>query len=205
MFAALRSSVVMLILMTLITGVAYPALVTGVAKLAFYRQAEGSVIVDHEKEIGSALIAQPFTEAKYFWPRPSAANYDATAGAGSNLAPSNPALADAVKDRVVTLHTADTSNNAAVPIDLVTASGSGLDPHISLNAAYFQETRVAKARGMSIDQVHQMINSTADSALLGVLGDPTVNVLELNLRLDHPQSLASTTAWRARGFQPDLN
>ena len=133
------------------------------------------------KAIGSELIAQPFTDPKYFWPRPSAANFDGAAGAASNLAPSNPALADAVRARTASLKTADPGNDLPIPIDLVTASASGLDPHISIAAARYQLRRVAAVRGMPLEQVQRLIELATEERTLGVLGEPRVNVLRLNL------------------------
>ena len=212
MWNIIRPAVVSFITLTVITGVIYPLAVTGVAKLAFASQADGSVLLRDGKAIGSSLIAQPFTDAKYFWPRPSAAGangYDATSGSGSNLAPSNPALTDAVAARVAALRAIDPGNTMPVPVDLVTASGSGLDPHISVAAATYQRARVARARGLNEAQVQAVIDTNTES--LGLLSEHRVNVLELNLALDHP--LPATTAsaedadkpfgYRAMGFIPD--
>jgi K+-transporting ATPase ATPase C chain len=172
--------------MTLLTGVVYPLLVTGVAQAAFPEKANGSLIQDEGGVRGSALIGQPFDEPKYFWSRPSATSpaYNGAASSGSNLGPSNPALRDAVKQRVEALRTADPGNPAAVPIDLVTASGSGLDPHLSPAAAFYQVPRVARARELSEERVRQLVEDHLEGRGLAVLGEPRVNVLLLNLALD---------------------
>src|SRR5215475_3929756 len=187
MLAHLRPAIMILIVMTLITGGAYPLVVTGVAQLLFPYQANGSLIVKDGKVVGSALIAQPFDDPKYFWSRPSAtAPFPNNAGAssGSNLSPTNPALVKAVQDRVDALRAADPGNTAPVPVDLVTASGSGLDPHISPAAALYQVNRVAKARKLDPQTVRQMVERYTEGRSLGVLGEPRVNVLALNLALD---------------------
>jgi K+-transporting ATPase ATPase C chain len=188
MFAQLMPALRMLVILSALTGVIYPLLVTGVAKLAFSRAANGSLIVVDGKTLGSDLIGQPFDDPKYFWSRPSATSpqpYNAMASSGSNLGPRNPALADAVKDRIKALHDADPGGNtAAVPVDLITASGSGLDPHISVAAAEYQLPRVAKARGLTGEQVRGLLNANTEGRTLGVLGEPRVNVLKLNIALD---------------------
>jgi potassium-transporting ATPase KdpC subunit len=183
----LRQSFSLLLLMTIITGVFYPLAATGLAQLMFPHQANGSLIVKNGKPVGSALIGQSFTDAKYFWGRPSATSpnaYDAASSSGSNLGPTNPALTDAVKQRIAALRVADPGNNAPVPVDLVTASASGLDPQISPAAAQYQLTRVAAARGLSASQVQALISEYTEGRQLGVLGEPRVNVLQLNLALD---------------------
>jgi K+-transporting ATPase ATPase C chain len=187
MLAQLRPALVLLGLLTLLTGVAYPLLVTGVAQAAFPHQANGSLIVRDGKVIGSSLIGQPFDDPKYFWSRPSAtgpAAYNAQASTGSNLGPTNPALTDAVKARIEALQKADPDTKEPVPVDLVTASGSGLDPHISPAAALYQVHRVARARGLDEGKVRAIIEAHTDAPQLGILGEPGVNVLELNLALD---------------------
>jgi K+-transporting ATPase ATPase C chain len=202
MRSLLRASLVSFLILTIITGVIYPAVVTGIAHLAFAWQARGSVMYHDGKPIGSTLIGQPFTEARYFWPRPSATAafpYDASAGSGSNLAPSNPALADAVKQRIAALRSADPGNTLPIPVDLVTASGSGLDPHISVAAVNYQASRVAKARGMEIHAVKALIERYTEGRTLGVLGESRVNVLAINLALDNPQ--APATAEGRRGHR----
>jgi potassium-transporting ATPase KdpC subunit len=182
-----RQSISLLLLMTLITGVLYPLAATGLAQLIFPHQANGSLIVQDGKPAGSALIGQSFTDARYFWGRPSATSpnaYNAASSSGSNLGPTNPALTDAVKQRIAALRAVDPANTAPVPVDLVTASGSGLDPQITPAAAHYQIARVAKARGLSIAQVQTLVNRFTDGRQLGVLGEPRVNVLQLNLALD---------------------
>ncbi|WP_449429363.1 potassium-transporting ATPase subunit KdpC [Rhodanobacter umsongensis] len=186
----IRNSLMMLLLMTLITGVAYPLVATGLAQLVFPRQANGSLIVKDGKPVGSVLIGQSFTDPKYFWGRPSATTPQANNGlnsGGSNLGPTNPALTDAVKQRIAALRAADPGNTAPVPVDLVTASASGLDPEISPAAAQYQLARVAKARGLGTAQVQALVNEYTSGRQLGVFGEPRVNVLQLNLALDAPR------------------
>jgi K+-transporting ATPase ATPase C chain len=176
-----------LALLTLVTGVAYPLLVTGIAQAIFPSQAHGSLIVKEGKVIGSALIGQPFDNPKYFWSRPSATSPfadNAGASSGSNLSPTNPDLVKAVQGRVDALRTADPGNTAPVPADLVTASGSGLDPHISPAAALYQVPRVAKARKLTPGAVRALVERQTEGRFLGFLGEPRVNVLALNLALD---------------------
>jgi potassium-transporting ATPase KdpC subunit len=187
MRAYLRPAIVSLGLLTLVSGVAYPLLVTGIAQLLFPWQANGSLILKDGYPVGSALVGQPFDDPKYFWSRPSATSPfpdNAAASTGSNLGPTNPALAEAVKSRVEALRAADPGNTAPVPVDLVTASGSGLDPHISPAAAFYQVHRVAKARGLDESAVRQLVQQHIEGRQLGILGDPRVNVLRLNLALD---------------------
>jgi potassium-transporting ATPase KdpC subunit len=183
----LRQSLVLLLLMTAITGVLYPLAATGLAQLIFQRQANGSLIVKDGKPVGSVLIGQSFTDPRYFWGRPSATSpnaYNASASSGSNFGPTNPALTEAVKQRIAALRAVDPGNNAPVPVDLVTASGSGLDPEISPAAVRYQLARVAKARGLSAAQVQALVSEYTRGRQLGVLGEPRVNVLQLNLALD---------------------
>jgi K+-transporting ATPase ATPase C chain len=183
----IRQSIVMLILLTALTGVVYPLVVTGVAQLAFAHAANGSLIERNGKAVGSELIGQPFSEPKYFWSRPSATApfpYNSAASTGSNQGPTNPALTDAIRQRVEALHAADPGNTAPVPVDLVTASGSGLDPAISPAAAEYQVARVARVRGMSVDAVRKLVAGATEGRRFGVLGEPRVNVLALNLALD---------------------
>ena len=190
----LRNAVMLLLLMTVITGLLYPLAATGLAQLVFPRQANGSLIVKDGKPVGSVLIGQSFTDPKYFWGRPSATTpnaYNASASTGSNLGPTNPALTDAVKQRIAALRAADPGNTAPVPVDLVTASGSGLDPEISPAAAQYQLARVAKARGLSTSQVQALVNEYTSGRQLGVFGEPRVNVLQLNLALDAPHLASS--------------
>jgi potassium-transporting ATPase KdpC subunit len=183
----LRNSLMMLLVMTIITGVAYPLLVTGLSQLLFPSQANGSLIAKNGQPIGSTLIGQSFTEPKYFWGRPSATSPQANNGmssGGSNIGPTNPALTDAVKQRIAALQAADPGNHAPVPVDLVTSSGSGLDPEISPAAAQYQLGRVAKARGISDAQLKLLIAQATSGRQLGLLGEARVNVLQLNLALD---------------------
>jgi len=187
MAAHLRPALVSLILFTLITGVAYPLLVTGIAQIVFPFQANGSLIVKDGKVVGSTLIGQVFDDPKYFWGRPSATSpygYNAASSSGSNLSPTNPALISAVQARVDALRAADPDNKAAVPVDLVTASGSGLDPHISPAAALYQVSRVARERKLSPEAVRALVEQHTEGRQLGFLGEPRVNVLALNLALD---------------------
>ena len=187
MKALIRPALSLFVVLTAITGVAYPLAVTGVAKLAFPSQAAGSLILKDGKPVGSSLIGQGFVDPKYFWSRPSATSpmpYNAANSGGSNQGPLNPALVDAVKGRVEALKAADPGNVAPVPVDLVTASASGLDPHISVAAAQYQAARVARVRGVAPDAVQALIARHTEDRLLGVFGEARVNVLELNLDLD---------------------
>jgi potassium-transporting ATPase KdpC subunit len=187
MRAQLRPALVILVALTLVTGVAYPLLVTGVAQAVFPYQAQGSLISKDGKLVGSTLIGQPFDDPKYFWGRPSATSpfgYNAGASTGSNLSPTNPDLVKAVQGRVDALRAADPGNTAPVPVDLVTASGSGLDPHISPAAALYQVSRVARERKFSLDTVRTLVERHTEGRWLGFLGEPRVNVLTLNLALD---------------------
>lgn len=180
----LRPALMLFALLTLLTGIAYPLLVTGIAQAAFPHQANGSILVIDGKTYGSGLIGQPFTDPGYFWGRPSAANYDAAASSGSNNGPMNPALLDSVQARIDALHAADPDNTLPIPVDLVTASGSGLDPHISVAAALYQVHRVAAARGLSEAEVAFLVEKYTEGRQFGFLGEPRVNVLLLNLALD---------------------
>jgi len=187
MLAQLGRAVRLLILLTVLTGVVYPLAVTGLAQAAFPRQASGSLIVQHGQLIGSALIGQPFDDPRYFWGRPSATTpfpYNSAASAGSNVGPLNPALRRAVLARVAALQAADPGNSRPIPIDLVTASASGLDPHISVAAALYQAERVARVRGISLAEVEALVRQCTQERTLGILGEPRVNVLRLNLALD---------------------
>lgn len=182
-----RPALVLLGLITLLTGALYPALVTAAGQLLFPAEANGSLIEKDGKVRGSRLIGQPFSQPEYFWSRPSATAptpYNAAASSGSNLGPLNPALADAVKQRVAALRAADPGNDAPVPIDLVTSSGSGLDPHISPAAALYQVKRVAKARGQAPERIAALVQQEVEERTLGLFGEARVNVLELNLALD---------------------
>ncbi len=187
MMGQIRPAIVSLILLTVITGIAYPAVVTVIAQTFFRHQANGSLIVRDGKAIGSTLIGQPFDDPKYFWGRPSATSpfpYNAGSSSGSNQGPTNPDLIKAVQVRVDALRAADPDNKAPVPVDLVTASGSGLDPHISPAAAFYQVHRVAKARKLGEKAVRQLVAQHIEGRQLGFLGEPRVNVLALNLALD---------------------
>ena len=196
MLKQLRPAIVSLLLLTLITGVIYPLVVTGIAQVVFPSQANGSLIFKDGKAVGSKLIGQQFDDPKYFWGRLSATStfpYNAfnaealTGSSGSNYGPLNQALLDAVKARAEALRAADPGNTAPIPVDLVTASGSGLDPHISVAAALYQVHRVAQARGMSDADVQALIDKNTNGRQFGFLGEPRVNVLELNLALDTAQ------------------
>ena len=187
MGAQIRPALVSLVMLSVVTGLAYPALVTAIAQVVFPHQANGSLIVKDGKAVGSALIGQPFDDPKYFWGRPSATSpfaYNAGASSGSNLGPTSPALIKTVQDRVDALRAADPLNTAPVPVDLVTASGSGLDPHISPAAAFYQAGRVARARQLEEAAVRRLVEQHTAGRLLGLLGEPRVNVLTLNLALD---------------------
>ena len=183
----LRTALFVLIALTGLTGVAYPLAVTGLAQLLFPSQANGSLIVEDGDVRGSALIGQSFDDPRYFWSRPSATApfpNNAAASSGSNLGPLNDALRDVVKGRVEALRAADPGNTAAVPVDLVTASGSGLDPHISPAATAYQAGRVARVRGLDRARVDALVAEHTEGRFLGLLGEPRVNVLRLNLALD---------------------
>jgi potassium-transporting ATPase KdpC subunit len=179
----IRAALTLFVLMTLLTGVAYPALVTGVAQALFHDRANGSLL----KGNGSELIGQPFDDARYFWGRPSATSekpYNGVASGGSNQGPTNPDLLKDIGDRVETMRKAHPDQTGLVPVDLVTASASGLDPHISPAAAEYQVTRVARERGKSPDEIRRAVAAHIEGRTFGVLGEPRVNVLKLNLALD---------------------
>ena len=187
MFAQLKPAFLILIVLSILTGIVYPLVVTGIAQGVFSKQANGSLIERDGKAVGSTLIGQPFGDPKYFWSRPSATSpypYNAANSGGSNQGPLNPALADAVKDRIQALQKANPDNKAPVPVDLVTTSASGLDPHISPAGAEFQVPRVARERGMTETEVSQIVKAHTESRTFGLLGEARVNVLELNLDLD---------------------
>src|SRR5580698_7781524 len=192
MSALFRPALVLFIVLTLVTGVAYPLVVTGVAQAVFPTQAAGSILLKDGKPVGSSLIGQSFSDPKHFWGRPSATSpqpYNGLASGGSNLGPLNPALTDGIKSRIDALHAVDPATdgsvpNRPIPIDLVTASASGLDPDISLAAAYYQAPRVARERGLAPRVVETLIATHARGRWLGILGEPRVNVLDLNLALD---------------------
>lgn len=184
MKSQLRPALVMLLIFTVITGVIYPLVVTGIAQVVFPHQANGSLIVIGGKTYGSELIGQQFDDPKYFWGRLSAAGYNAAASSGSNYGPLNPALIQTTQARIDALKAADPANTLPIPVDLVTASGSGLDPHISIAAALYQVQRVAQARGQSAAAVKSLVDKYTEGRQFGFLGEPRVNVLELNLALD---------------------
>lgn len=183
----LRPALIVFALLTVLTGIAYPLVVTGIGQAAFHSRANGSIIESGGRAVGSRLLGQPFSSPKYFWSRPSAtgpAPYNGAVSSGSNQGPLNPALETAVKERIAALRAADPGNTAPVPVDLVTASGSGLDPHISPAAAEYQVARVARQRGASPDAVRQLVQQATEGRTFGIFGEPRVNVLELNLSLD---------------------
>jgi potassium-transporting ATPase KdpC subunit len=183
----IRPAVSLFAVLTVVTGLVYPLAVTGVAQALFPHQAAGSLIVKDGKAVGSALIGQQFTQPGHFWGRPSATSpmaYNASGSGGSNQGPLNPALIDAVKARMAALKAADPANTLPIPVDLVTASASGLDPHISIAAAQYQAARVARVRGLSTQVVQAAIAQHSEGRGWGFLGEPRVNVLELNLALD---------------------
>lgn len=183
----LYPAVALTVALTLLLGVVYPLAITGLAQVLFPRQANGSLIVEGGRVAGSHLIGQPFDDPKYFWGRLSATSpfpYNAASSGGSNLAPTNQALIDAVKQRVTALWNVDPGNAAPIPVDLVTASGSGLDPHITVAAALYQAPRVARVRRMPEEDVRRLIARRTEGRQFGILGEPRVNVLELNLDLD---------------------
>src|SRR6266542_2617269 len=187
MLSQLRPAILVLVLLTVVAGVVYPLVVTGIAQAVFPFQAQGSLVVKDGKVVGSALIGQPFDDPKYFWSRPSATSPfadNAAASSGSNLSPTNPDLVKAAQGRVDALRAADPGNTAPVPVDLVTASGSGLDPHISPAAALYQAPRVARVRGIDAAAVRALVERHIEGRSLGILGEPRVNVLLLNLDLD---------------------
>lgn len=186
MLAQLRPACLLLLVFTVLTGLVYPLAMTGLAQVLFPAQANGSLITQRDRVVGSRLIGQEFSDPQYFWGRLSATApaYNAAASSGSNLGPLNPALKDAVQARIDALKAADPGNDAPIPVDLVTASASGLDPHISPASALYQLPRVARARGIAEDQVRTLIDAHSTPRTLGMLGEPVVNVLELNLALD---------------------
>jgi K+-transporting ATPase ATPase C chain len=187
MNSILRPAIVLFLIMTVLTGLVYPFAVTGLAQLLFHDQAEGSLALVDGHAVGSRIIGQSFSDPKYFWSRPSATApqpYNGIASGGSNQGPLNPALTDAVKARIDALKAADPTNTQPIPVDLVTASASGLDPDISIAAARYQAARVARVRGLEPAAVQSLIDAHARTRLLGFLGEPRVNVLELNLALD---------------------
>lgn len=183
----LRPALIVFALLTLLTGVIYPLAMTGIGQVAFNNQVNGSQIRQGGRIVGSRLLGQPFTSPKYFWSRPSATlpqPYNGAVSGGSNLGPTNPALESAVRDRIAALRAADPGNDASVPVDLVTASASGLDPHISPAAAELQVPRVARERNVGEDHIRKLVQQATQGRTLGIFGEPRVNVLELNLLLD---------------------
>jgi K+-transporting ATPase ATPase C chain len=187
MRAQLKPAIISIAIFTFLTGILYPTVITGIAQVIFPYQANGSLIVQNGQVVGSELIGQPFNEPRYFWGRLSATSpfpYNAAASSGSNLGPTNPALTEEVKARIAALNAADPKNDAPIPVDLVTASGSGLDPHISIAAALYQVPRVAKERGLSEDVVRALVDSNTQGQQFGLLGESRINVLDLNLALD---------------------
>jgi potassium-transporting ATPase KdpC subunit len=201
MWIVLRTGMVMLVAMTAVTGLVYPAIVTGIAQVVFSKSASGSLMASGNETIGSELIGQPFNQPNYFWSRPSATApcpYNAAASTGSNQGPTNPALVDMVAARIKALRSADPGNPTSVPVDLVTASASGLDPHISPAAAYYQVLRVARARGAEAAAVEALVERNVEGRQFGVLGEPRVNVLRLNVALDR---MAPAKAMTQRKYQ----
>jgi len=183
----LKASIIAAVAFTLIFGLAYPLIATGVSQVLFHHQADGSQVKLNGRTVGSSLIGQSFSDPKHFWSRPSATSpqpYNGAASSASNLGPLNPALTDGIKSRIDALRAADPNNEAPIPVDLVTASGSGLDPDISLAAAFYQAPRVARSRGLQPQTVMALIAAHAHQRWLGILGEPRVNVLEINLALD---------------------
>ena len=188
MIKSLKAAIILFALLSVLTGVIYPSVVTGLAHLLFPKQANGSLINDRNGKLtGSSLIGQPFSSPGHFWGRPSATGpfpYNAGASSGSNLGPTNPALIDAIKIRIQALKDADPDNKAPIPVDLITSSGSGLDPHISPAAAEYQISRVAKAHNIKPEILRALIDSNTEDRQWGFIGEPRVNVLTLNLSLD---------------------
>lgn len=183
----IKTALILVLLFTLLTGLIYPMIVTGFAQLLFHWQANGSFVIEQDKNHGSLLIGQPFVSANYFWSRPSATTpfpYNASNSSGGNLGPSNPDFLNTVKKRVAALQASDPNNHHPIPVDLVTASGSGLDPEISILAALYQIPRIAKTRGLAENQLEILVHKVSISRTFGVLGEPRVNVLQLNLALD---------------------
>lgn len=193
MRSLIRPAVVLFLFFTVLTGFLYPLVVTGIAQAAFGHAASGSLVTRDGKPIGSSLIGQNFSDPKYFWGRPSATSpqpYAGTGSTGSNLGPLNPALIDGIRGRIQALHAADPGNSAPIPVDLVTASASGLDPEESIAAARYQAPRIARVRGLAQQDVDGVVDAQSQGRFLGLLGEPRVNVLALNLALD---DLASTS------------
>ena len=187
MNSIVRPALVLFVALTALTGIAYPLVVSGIGQAVFPDQAAGSLILKNGQLVGSSLIGQNFSDPKYLWGRPSATGpmpYNASNSSGSNMGPLNPALNDAVKGRIAALRAADPGNTASVPVDLVTASASGLDPHISSAGAQFQAARIARLRHLPVQTVQQLMAQHTEGRLFGLLGEPRVNVLKFNLALD---------------------
>ena len=183
----IKQAILIFIVLSIIAGIIYPLFITGIAQVFFRNQANGSLIYQKGKPVGSSFIGQAFNDPKYFWGRISATSpvsFNAASSSGSNLGPSNPLLLEVVKARIKALRVADHDNASPVPVDLVTSSASGLDPHISLAAAYYQAPRIARLRGLSQDTIKILIAKHTSGRLFGLIGEPVVNVLELNLALD---------------------
>ena len=187
MKSQIRPALVAFLFFTLITGVIYPLVVTGLAQAVFPAQANGSLITVNGRTVGSELIGQSFDDPRYFWSRPSAANYDASASSGSNLGPNNPALVEAIKARMAVLKAADPANTDPIPVDLLTASASGLDPHISVEAALYQVSRIARLRGIHETALLALVDKYTEPRQFFILGEPRVNVLLLNSALERLQ------------------
>ncbi|NTW59992.1 MAG: potassium-transporting ATPase subunit KdpC [Nitrospirae bacterium] len=187
MFTMIRNALMSLLFFTVLTGLLYPLAVTGIAQVFFQHLANGSMIMKNGKAVGSALIGQQFDDPRYFWGRPSATTpypYNGSSSSGSNLGPNNPDLLKSVRSRINALRSADPGNTAKIPVDLVTASGSGLDPHVSPAAAEYQVSRVAKSRRLNEARIREAVKQNTGERLFGVIGEPVVNVLQLNLTLD---------------------
>lgn len=187
MWHLIRTAFLLFGVMTFLTGIVYPFAVTGLAQLLFPQQANGSLIKINEEKTASELVGQPFSEPRYFWGRPSSTTpftYNGSSSAGSNLGPSNPALKEAIRKRIVALLAADRENSLPIPVDLVTSSGSGLDPHISPAAAFYQVPRIAQTRGIDERKVAELVRTHIQDRQFGILGEPTVQVLHLNMVLD---------------------
>ncbi len=184
MHRQLRYAIGFVVLLTVLTGVIYPLAVTGIAQTLFRHQADGSLIEENGDTVGSELIGQPFSDPRYFWGRLSATEYDAAASSGSNYGPTNPALLEAIQARIDALKAVDPDNQEPIPVDLVTSSGSGLDPHVSVAAALYQVPRVARYRELGEDQVSALVERFTEGRQFGILGEPRINVLKLNLALD---------------------
>jgi K+-transporting ATPase ATPase C chain len=187
MLREIRNALMVFLMLTLLTGILYPLAVTGLGRVLFADQAQGSIVTRDGRAVGSRLLGQGFADPGHFWSRPSATGpqpYNGAASSGTNQAPTNPALIEAIQQRVAALREADPGNEAPVPVDLVTASGSGLDPHITPAAAHYQAPRVARARGLGEAQVRTLVDAHTEGRTFGVLGEPRVNVLQLNLALD---------------------